>query len=71
MTREDPTWSVLPAEDQAALKDHPSVFVRHAGGRALALLVVGPGGAVERAEGDAFHLERLTRDVTRALGKLN
>jgi len=35
----------------------------------LALLVVDPGTRqVERAEGDAFHLDRLTRDVTRALG---
>ena len=34
------------------------------------VVVVGAGGAVERAEGDAFHLERLTRDVTRALGTL-
>ena len=70
LTPGDPAWTVLPPEDRTALAEHPSVFVRHAGGRALALLVVGPGGAVERAEGDAFHLERLTRDVTRALGTL-
>ncbi|WP_019585541.1 3'(2'),5'-bisphosphate nucleotidase CysQ family protein [Deinococcus apachensis] len=67
----DPAWTVLPPEDQTALDGHPGIFVRHAGGRALALLVVGPGGSVERAEGDAFHLERLTRDVTRALGPLD
>ena len=37
--------------------------------RVLALLVVDPRtGDVQRAEGDAFHLERLSRDVTRALG---
>lgn len=68
LTEADPAWTVLPEGDQAALAGHPGVFVRYAGGRALALLVVGAGGGVERAEGDAFHLERLTRDVTRALG---
>lgn len=70
LTSADPAWAVLTPEDQATLDGHPGVFVRHAGGQALALLVVGPGGRVERAEGDAFHLERLTRDVTRALGTL-
>ncbi|WP_216318484.1 3'(2'),5'-bisphosphate nucleotidase CysQ [Deinococcus aestuarii] len=70
LTDGDPAWSVLTAGDRTALAGHPGVFVRHAGGRPLALLVVGEGGAVERAEGDAFHLERLTRDVTRALGTL-
>ncbi|BDP41108.1 3'(2'),5'-bisphosphate nucleotidase CysQ [Deinococcus aetherius] len=70
LTGEDPAWNVLPEGDRAALAGHPGVFVRHAGGRALALIVVGEGGTVERAEGDAFHLERLTRDVTRALGTL-
>ncbi|MEF2280144.1 3'(2'),5'-bisphosphate nucleotidase CysQ [Deinococcus sp. YIM 134068] len=70
LTGEDPAWGVLAEEDRAALVGHPGVFVRHAGGRTLALLVVGEGGTVERAEGDAFHLERLTRDVTRALGTL-
>lgn len=68
LTSADAAWSVLTAADQEALRGHPGVFVRHAGGRALALLVVGLDGAVERAEGDAFHLERLTRDVTRVLG---
>lgn len=70
LTDTDPAWATLPATEQDALRGHPGVFVRHAGGRALALLVVGPGGNVERAEGDAFHLERLTRDVTRAQGPL-
>ncbi|WP_102126147.1 3'(2'),5'-bisphosphate nucleotidase CysQ family protein [Deinococcus planocerae] len=70
LTDADPAWAVLREEDRAALAGHPGVFVRHAGGRPLALIVVGEGGAVERAEGDAFHLERLTRDVTRALGTL-
>ncbi|WP_084050926.1 3'(2'),5'-bisphosphate nucleotidase CysQ [Deinococcus hopiensis] len=70
LTPADPAWTVLTEADQVALREHPGVFVRHAGGRALALLVVGGDGAVERAEGDAFHLERLTRDVTRALGTL-
>ncbi|WP_412028950.1 3'(2'),5'-bisphosphate nucleotidase CysQ [Deinococcus yunweiensis] len=66
-----PAWATLDAADQAALSAHPGVFVRHAGGRVLALLVVDPATrTVERAEGDAFHLERLTRDVTRAVGAL-
>jgi myo-inositol-1(or 4)-monophosphatase len=71
LTAADPAWATLPEADQDTLRGHPGVFVRHAGGRMLALLVVGAGGEVERAEGDAFHLERLTRDVTRALGTLN
>ncbi|WP_221088280.1 3'(2'),5'-bisphosphate nucleotidase CysQ [Deinococcus aquaedulcis] len=71
LTPADPAWAVLPPEDQAALSAHPGVSVRHAGGRPLALLVVDPQTRqVQRAEGDAFHLERLTRDVTRALGPL-
>ena len=66
-----PAWTTLDAADQAALSGHPGVFIRHAGGRVLALLVVDPATrTVERAHGDAFHLERLTRDVTRALGAL-
>ncbi|PTA68209.1 3'(2'),5'-bisphosphate nucleotidase CysQ family protein [Deinococcus arcticus] len=71
LTPADPAWTVLPAEDQVALAGHPGVNVRHAGGQTLALLVVDPAtGATLRAQGDAFHLERLTRDVTRALGTL-
>ncbi|GHF31922.1 myo-inositol-1(or 4)-monophosphatase [Deinococcus metalli] len=66
-----PAWTTLDAADQTALTGHPGVYVRHAAGRVLALLVVDPATrTVERAEGDAFHLERLTRDVTRALGAL-
>ncbi|MBB5233292.1 3'(2'),5'-bisphosphate nucleotidase CysQ family protein [Deinococcus budaensis] len=68
LTEADPAWATLPEADQAALRGHPGVFVRHAAGQVLALVVVGASGAVERASGDAFHLERLTRDVTRALG---
>ncbi|GAA5511669.1 3'(2'),5'-bisphosphate nucleotidase CysQ [Deinococcus carri] len=71
LTDTAPAWATLPETDRDALRGHPGVFVRHAGGRVLALLVVGEGGTVERASGDAFHLERLTRDVTRALGTLN
>ncbi|WP_034384572.1 inositol monophosphatase family protein [Deinococcus sp. YIM 77859] len=70
LTRDDQAWAVLSAEDQAALAGHPGIFVRHAGGQVLALLVVDEDGTVQRASGDAFHLERLTRDVTRALGPL-
>jgi len=69
LTRADPAWTLLPESDRAALDGHPGVNVRHASGEVLALLVVNPGTRqVERAEGDAFHLDRLTRDVTRALG---
>ncbi|MVN88120.1 3'(2'),5'-bisphosphate nucleotidase CysQ [Deinococcus sp. HMF7620] len=69
LTPADPAWSLLGAADQEALAEHPGVFMRHAGGEVLALLVMDlPTRRVERAEGDAFHLERLTRDVTRALG---
>ncbi|ALW89360.1 3'(2'),5'-bisphosphate nucleotidase CysQ [Deinococcus actinosclerus] len=71
LTPADPAWTLLPESDRAALGGHPGVNVRHADGEVLALLVVNPGTRqVERAEGDAFHLERLTRDVTRALGTL-
>lgn len=69
LTPADPAWTLLPESDRAALDGHPGVNVRHASGEVLALLVVNPGTRqVERAEGDAFHLDRLTRDVTRALG---
>lgn len=71
LTPADPAWAALPGPDQAALAGHGGVSVRHAAGQVLALLVVQPDTrVVERAEGDAFHLERLTRDVTRALGPL-
>ncbi|UBV41752.1 3'(2'),5'-bisphosphate nucleotidase CysQ [Deinococcus taeanensis] len=70
LTETDPAWSVLSPGDRAALAEHPGVNIRHAGAQLLALLVVEPGRTVGRAEGDAFHLERLTRDVTRALGPL-
>lgn len=72
LTPADPAWTSLNAADQSALAGHSGVNVRHAGGRVLALLVVNPlSGAVERAEGDAFHLERLSRDVTRAIGTIS
>ncbi|THF70564.1 3'(2'),5'-bisphosphate nucleotidase CysQ [Deinococcus sp. Arct2-2] len=65
-------WATLPGADQAALAGHLGVNVRHGGGQTLALLVVDPATrTVERAEGDAFHLSRLTRDVVRAIGALN
>ncbi|WP_119674644.1 3'(2'),5'-bisphosphate nucleotidase CysQ [Deinococcus sp. RM] len=71
LTPADPAWTLLPEADRTALDGHPGVNVRHASGEVLALLVVNPGTRqVERAQGDAFHLERLTRDVTRALGPL-
>ncbi|WP_288404097.1 3'(2'),5'-bisphosphate nucleotidase CysQ [uncultured Deinococcus sp.] len=71
LTPGDPAWAVLDPADQAALAAEPGVYVRHAGGRSLALLVVDPlSREVRRASGDPFHLERLTRDVTRALGPL-
>lgn len=67
LTPQDPAWAVLGEADRAALASHPGVCVRYAGSDLLALLVVDPRtGRVERAEGDAFHLERLTRDVVRA-----
>lgn len=71
LTPEDPAWATLAPGDQAALRGRSGVCVRHGGGRVLALIVVGPGGTVERAEGDAFHLDRLSRDVTRALGTIS
>lgn len=65
----EPAWAALNPADRAALQGHPGVNVRHAEGQLLALLVVNPDTRqVQRAEGDAFHLDRLTRDVTRALG---
>ncbi|KEF33204.1 inositol monophosphatase [Deinococcus sp. RL] len=70
LSADDPAWATLTPEDQAALRGRDGVCIRHGGGRVLALLVVGPGGAVERVGGDAFHLSRLSRDVTRALGSL-
>lgn len=70
LTPEDPAWVTLAPEDRAALRGRGGVCIRHGGGRVLALLVVGVGGVVERASGDAFHLGRLSRDVTRALGTL-
>lgn len=62
----DPAWKALAPADQRALAGHPGVCLRAAGPELLALIVVGEGGAVERAGGDAFHLERLTRDLRRA-----
>ncbi|ANE43123.1 3'(2'),5'-bisphosphate nucleotidase CysQ family protein [Deinococcus puniceus] len=65
-------WATLSQADQAGLAGHGGVSIRHAGGQTLALLVVDPATrTVERAEGDAFHLSRLTRDVVRAIGALN
>ncbi|MGX9686591.1 3'(2'),5'-bisphosphate nucleotidase CysQ [Deinococcus wulumuqiensis] len=67
LTPQDPAWAVLSEADQEALAGHSGVCVRYAGSDLLALLVVDPQTrAVQRAEGDAFHLERLTRDVVRA-----
>lgn len=67
-----PLWATLTQEDQDAWAGHGGVSVRHAGGEILALLVVDPETrTVERAEGDAFHLDRLTRDVVRAVGPLS
>ncbi|OLV17617.1 3'(2'),5'-bisphosphate nucleotidase CysQ family protein [Deinococcus marmoris] len=67
-----PAWKYLKESDQDALNGHSGVNIRHAGNEVLALLVVDPETrSVERAEGDAFHLERLTRDVVRAMGPLS
>lgn len=67
----DPAWAVLGEEEGRALAGHRGVYVRHGGGRVLALLVVDPERrVVERSRGDAAHLARLTRDVVRALGPL-
>ncbi|CAM3300405.1 3'(2'),5'-bisphosphate nucleotidase CysQ [Deinococcus saxicola] len=67
-----PAWTYLKDVDRDALGGHPGVSIRHAGSEVLALLVVNPETrSVERAEGDAFHLERLTRDVIRAVGPLS
>lgn len=67
----DPAWAVLGEEERRALAGHRGVFVRHGGGRVLALLVVDrERRTVERSQGDAAHLARLTRDVVRALGPL-
>lgn len=71
LTSSDPAWTTLSTADQAALAGQAGVCVRYAAGRTLALLKVDPlTRQVERSEGDAFHLARLTRDVTRALGPL-
>lgn len=65
----DPAWVALSPADQAQLNGQPGVCIRYAGGRMLALLHVDPPTrTVLRSEGDAFHLARLTRDVTRSLG---
>ncbi|SEI74400.1 3'(2'),5'-bisphosphate nucleotidase [Deinococcus reticulitermitis] len=67
----DPAWAVLGEGECRALAGHRGVFVRHGGGRVLALLVVDQERRlVERSGGDAAHLARLTRDVVRALGPL-
>lgn len=72
LTPADPAWACLERKDQAVLAGQPGVCVRYAGGRVLALLHVEPHSRrVLRSEGDAFHLGRLTRDVTRALGELH
>ncbi|ACO46208.1 3'(2'),5'-bisphosphate nucleotidase CysQ [Deinococcus deserti] len=68
---QDPAWTVLSDLDREQLGMHSGVCVRHAAGQLLALVVVDPHtGLVQRAEGDAFHLERLTRDVTRGQSTL-
>ncbi|WP_291426729.1 3'(2'),5'-bisphosphate nucleotidase CysQ [Deinococcus sp.] len=65
----DPAWGVLSESDQVELAGHSGVCIRYAGAQLLGLLVVDlDTQRVERAEGDAFHLARLTRDVTRAFG---
>ncbi len=67
----DPAWQALSPADQAELAGEPGVCIRYAGNRVLALLVVDPRTrTVQRSKGDAFHLARLTRDVTRAVGPL-
>lgn len=67
----DPAWGVLSQADQVRLAGHSGVCVRYAGDKLLALVVLDPEThAVLRAEGDAFHLQRLTRDVVRAVGPL-
>lgn len=67
LTPQDPAWAVLSEADRTTLADHPGVCVRYSGPDLLALLVVDPQThTIQRAEGDAFHLERLTRDVVRA-----
>lgn len=67
----DQAWGVLDMVDQVALAGRSGVNIRYAGRTLLALLVVDPDThQIERSEGDAFHLARLTRDVVRALGPL-
>lgn len=67
LTPADPAWALLSEADRAALTGHSGVYVRYSGSEVLALLVIDPQTrTVERAEGDTFHLERLTRDAVRA-----
>lgn len=62
--REDAAWSLLGGREFAG-----EVFMRYSGPELRALLVV-QDGAVVHAEGGAFDLERLTRDVVRSGVKL-
>ena len=67
LTPQDPAWAVLSDADRTELAGHPGVCVRYSGSDLLALLVIDPQThTVQRAEGDAHHLDRLTRDVVRA-----
>lgn len=67
----DPAWQALSPATQAELEGQVGVCVRYAGRRVLALLHVdAETRTVLRSEGDAFHVARLTRDVTRAVGPL-
>lgn len=71
LTPVHPAWTLLSEEQQRQWQGHPGVCIRYSGQNLLALLVVNPETRlVEAQQGDAHHLERLTRDVIRALGTL-
>ncbi len=71
LTPDFPAWQQLSPADQKLLVGVNSLSIRYNGQGVLALLLVNPTNKlILRAEGNAFHLQRLMSDVTRAIGQL-
>ena len=70
----DSAWATLPEAEQANLRGHPHLHVRHAGGAVEALVTLerrGGGWEITRAEGRESPLRTLVHDLQRAYGRLD